>query len=1063
MYLTGDFGRWNETDEIEITGRLDDMVKINGYRIELDEISANLKHVEKAIVLKIEEELVAFVTPVTANVDQILLSAAQTLPHYMLPTIIVPLAAFPLTGNGKIDKKSLRQIDLNTYICKDGKYDDMSDIEKEIASIVAEVLKIDVYQISRDSDFFRLGGDSITAIGLANLASSQGMSITSRDVFMNRKIGLIATASQKQNEVLKPMKEMKFPSHVIDEIEEFLKLSREEFDAYPCTPLQSEMFAETMSNPSAFVYQMTWKLNEQVTLNRLRMAWIQVIEKHDILRTCFVPTSNGMFQAVLPFKPENVPLIKSSKDLNTSLSDGLKAGFTKESRSWVGMTVVSDPVSQTDQYFILKLHHIIYDGWSLAILRDDFRKAYSNQLDSDIVQFKPFVQHINSQSSTDIKRFWVDYLKGVEFDPLFKTISQGNTYGVVESILPITRKELKNSAQRLGTTEAAICKLAWAFTLKTLYQSEDVVFGEVVSGRDVNLDKIQRLTGPTISTVPFRLQMSGKTIGQLVSDMGNEKQFTRLQYATVGITEIQNWTKINPIIESIFKYQNYVASDKSNTELQLVETKSSSWNTVIFPLEVIVTPSETDISMNIEYRKDKIDLQTMLRIQKVYQKHIETILKDDSFGLIVEKDSLLSTEEISRLLKYGKGPAISLEFKCAHYAFEHYAKCYPELIAIEKGSQKMTYQELNEKSNMIASNLSERGVNVGDFVGLLAVRSIEMICGLIGILKVGAGYIPLDAALPNDRINYILDVVGCNNILYHAEVPEDTLNSMSDKQLISLEAAIDNSQQNYKITEIPPNSTAFVVFTSGSTGKPKGVNVSHQCITNYSLTNLPAMVPNLNQKRWASVFSVGFDMFSGEIISVLSNGGILCLPHQDIFEMVKTVDYLYSTPTFLSMLDPSNYENLKTILTAGEPMPPSLANVWFRKTVLINSYGPCETTVVSSFSKVESQSYTIGRPLPNTVQYILDKNMNLVPLGVAGELVIGGLGVTLGYINQPNLTSVKFITDHFANDGTKMYRTGDICRWTEDGELQILGREDDMVKVKGYRIELNEVSLAVEK
>ncbi|KAJ2991561.1 hypothetical protein HDV02_003691 [Globomyces sp. JEL0801] len=335
MYLTGDFGKWRENNEIEITGRLDDMVKMNGYRIELEEISKNLLHVDKSIVLKIGNELVAFVTPVSANSDQIMESAVQTLPHYMLPTMIIPLEDFPVTGNGKIDKNALLKYDISSFLNSVGDYDSMTENEKQIASIIASVLKIEVTDLARDTDFFRIGGDSITAISVANLATKKGRSLTSRDIFLKRKIGAIADVSLLDKPIGTILKDIYITDDILLEVKRKIDLPEEiNLDIYPCTPLQSEIFAECSVNKSSYIHQITWELNNVVTAVKLQEAWSKVIENHDILRTRFVSTTQNIFQVVIPYSHQHVPYLTSDLNLKAALEDGLLAGFSEHSPSW---------------------------------------------------------------------------------------------------------------------------------------------------------------------------------------------------------------------------------------------------------------------------------------------------------------------------------------------------------------------------------------------------------------------------------------------------------------------------------------------------------------------------------------------------------------------------------------------------------------------------------------------------------------------------------------------------------------------------------------------------------
>ncbi|KAJ3201890.1 hypothetical protein HK099_002064, partial [Clydaea vesicula] len=383
----------------------------------------------------------------------------------------------------------------------------------------------------------------------------------------------------------------------------------------------------------------------------------------------------------------------------------------------------------------------------------------------------------------------------------------------------------------------------------------------------------------------------------------------------------------------------------------------------------------------------------------------------------------------------------------------------PELVAVEHQGSSITYRELNEKSNKIAYKLASKGVNIGDYIGILTNRSIEMIIGIFGVLKAGAAYMIMDAKLPKSRMEYMLDVSKCKIVLVHPSVESEFSEYSHKIDLLSMSTFDfqDSIKKNEIVQKPTGNDPAYIVFTSGSTGKPKGVLISHGSLCNTILPQ-PNLVHVKKGERCGQFLNIAFDASIAEIFCTLSVGGTLVLCPENILEMPNNLESLVITPTGLSLLKPNDFPYLKNVVVGGEAITSSLAKTWSHLNLWM-SYGPSECTICCAEGKLEDiNKVTAGKPTPNTFHYIVDKNMNLVPRGIAGELVIGGKGVGMGYVNRPDLTAERFIANHFANDGSKMYRTGDICRWTEEGEIKILGRDDEMVKVKGYRIELSEVS-----
>jgi iturin family lipopeptide synthetase B len=427
---------------------------------------------------------------------------------------------------------------------------------------------------------------------------------------------------------------------------------------------------------------------------------------------------------------------------------------------------------------------------------------------------------------------------------------------------------------------------------------------------------------------------------------------------------------------------------------------------------------------------------------------------------------MLSNDENMRklLLEWGTGPTFQPTVACAHYAIEKCAQEDPFAIAIQQGDFSVSYAELDERATEIALKLTSQGVKPGNLVSLVTTRSIEMVCGIFGILKAGAAYVPVDATMPLGRIRYILETVESAATLYNPNLSDQILSLLENP--ISLSFSHPAIPPNYGLTrpKIPPNSPAYVIFTSGSTGKPKGVVISHASLSNFCLENVNHLDARKGD-RIPQLASISFDLCVAEIFLTLTAHATLILREQDdFFGVFKKINKLFCTPATLSKLNQSEYSNLELIAVGGEPLTKSLQEEWADKVELRNCYGPTEATVMSSASKVSKDGpITIGKPLANTFQYILDENMELVPVGVAGELYIGGKGVALGYYNLLELTAKKFPYNKFLNDGSKMFKSGDICKWTQDGELQIVGRKDDMVKIKGYRIELDEVNLAISK
>ena len=500
---------------------------------------------------------------------------------------------------------------------------------------------------------------------------------------------------------------------------------------------------------------------------------------------------------------------------------------------------------------------------------------------------------------------------------------------------------------------------------------------------------------------------------------------------------------------------------------QLDDVAKSNFND--YDLMLVVFPETNGITLNLEFDGSKCNSSVAKRLlhfmMSVTQRIGDALLKKERHQILKFFTSLNSAEE-KQLLDIGRGTQIALPTKTSHELFEQVVRKNREKIALEFEGQSMTYSELDNQSDAVALELIDRGVKVGDFVGIVTSRSMEMVVGILGVLKAGAAYVPIDSSIPLERITYILETAACTTVLYLYSTEKQIIDALGDRKLLKLKCQVGIKSQTRKHTlpTVPLDSPAYAVFTSGSTGNPKGVVICHKSLVNFAGT--PSNVLNVNPgTSTAQVCSIGFDACATEIFCTILNGGKLVLASEkNLTNAIALATNILLTPSLLAKLSPDDYPHIKRVVSVAEALPKDVLNTWASRVEFVNGYGPSETTMGSSWKQLcVDDQVTVGKPIWNSVQYIVDKDLQLVPFGVAGELVIGGVGVSMGYLNRPDLTAEKFVPNHFINDGSLMYRTGDLCRWTESGEIVIIGRMDDMVKVKGYRIELDEVAAAIDR
>jgi amino acid adenylation domain-containing protein len=575
-----------------------------------------------------------------------------------------------------------------------------------------------------------------------------------------------------------------------------------------------------------------------------------------------------------------------------------------------------------------------------------------------------------------------------------------------------------------------------------------------------------------ITTVPCRVRIDKSKplidwLGQMQSDHSSV-----IERCQIGLAELQKVMGIagdQKLFTTNFVFEN-IPKTTVNEGLEktlVVKSRSGSNQKAFndFDLQLILVPEKNGLKAHLEFDMTKLRRTNVVEIIEYFDFMLQTLvasLLQNPTDLKVGDVCGLPEERVQKLLQMGTGPIQEIPYEYAHYAFEEMAQKYPDMVAVEQSGRRITYQELDQQANELASVLINKGVQPGDYVAIVTMRSIEFIVGILAVLKAGGAYVPIDSEIPMERINYILQESACSVILYHPEIETELMTKLDSSKAVSLNSKATGMKWN------PPHLTgplpAYVIFTSGSTGKPKGVMIGHKSLS--AIINArPNFLDVYPGKRVAQFVSISFDICVGEIFFTLCAGGTLVLrTKQDPYAVMKVVDAAFVTPSVLLGMEPEDYSNLKMLVTGGEPINLATLNKWIHRVEYVNCYGPTETTCVSSRKRLTSTvDISTGKPLPNTKQYILDSKKQLVPIGVPGELAIGGCGVGLGYLNQPQLSNDRFIPNHFENDGTKMYMTGDICRWTETGEIQVIGRVDDQVKLKGYRIELDEVAAVVSK
>ncbi|KAJ3325488.1 hypothetical protein HDV06_004347, partial [Boothiomyces sp. JEL0866] len=1062
MYRTGDICRWTEEGEIQIIGRIDDMVKVKGYRIELDEVSAAInKHAEvhASVVLVRNNMLVGYVTPATINIDKLREFVLDILPHYMVPTVFVPVEEFKVNNNGKIDKKHLLAMEITQEF-------EAPETEKEIqlANIWAKVLNVNMEHIGKHTTFFELGGDSISAIQLLTFARDVGIILTVASIFKKPTLSLMAKSTLDDSHSIDL--NVTASDDIYEEVEFKYCIDHDDIeDIYPVTPLQAGLISSSIQDASTYVFQLKWVLDFEVDIAKLESAFDTITSAFDIFRTRFVVTSAGIYQVLQKnAKTEIHPIL----DMEEYCSWDLRRGFTVDDQSW--FRVGLGQAENGKHYFVWTMHHVLYDGWCLDRILSSLFAAYNGNHIAQSVPFKRAIQYIKSRDEKETDAFWSSYLQDVPRDEGFhqKITVEGGIDPPFEFKSSASLLDINKATALTQNTLATVVKAAWGLTLKMYQQKEIVIFGSVLSGRELPIPGVENIVGMMINTLPVVIRCSGGTTLKTFLQDIQKDYIDCLAFSHANLSQVQKLGGVESgqqLFTSSVVIENLPEDHQEDLpaiqEYQMDSDLLMNFNE--YDIQLTVVPEGKHLQLSVEYNNSKVGKKFVERFSNYFDNMLNSIVNKilEKKDVLVSELSHLTPNEMERLMTVGKGPIYSPPNEICHQSFDKRAKQTPNATAVVHGNVSITYSELQEKAAAIASQLQKNGVKKGDVVGLLTIRSIEMVVGMIGILKTGAAFIPIDSELPLERINHIIQSSKCRLILYHSNAAS-LLPNFNGIHLVALDSSKVADNPCHEVS-ISGEDAAYVIFTSGSTGKPKGVVVSHRSISN--LCNAEWFYPIKEGTKVGQLASIGFDVCVSDVFRTLSNGATLVLRDaEDYFAIIKDVDVIEISPAALLKMNPDDYPNLKVVVVGGEQCPITVRDTWANRVTLVNSYGPTEGTVTTSESILKvDQNINIGRPIPNSVQYIVNEKMELVPYGIQGELIIGGICVALGYLNRPDLTAEKFVHDHFMNDGSMMYRTGDICRWNDDGMLEISGRMDDMVKIKSFRIELNEVAMAVDR
>ncbi|MFK8104812.1 MAG: amino acid adenylation domain-containing protein [Saprospiraceae bacterium] len=1088
LYRTGDLGFWLPDGNVEFIGRKDLQVKVRGYRIELGAIETKLQAsdaVNNCVVLAKTDSfgtkcLIAYVIPNgTFQKEEILNYLKAELPEYMVPSIMIPLLEFPLNANGKVDKRALPEPDLGTLLS--GVYvAPQNEMEKQLVAIWKTLLQLD--KVGIYDNFFDLGGHSLLAIGLQGKVQKVfSVNITLQDVFTYPDIVSLAKYIDTLNKDL------------------FLSIEKvEDSSSYPVSSAQKRLYYLYQLDRDSTNYNITitCKSKANLEISKFEKAIFSLVDYHESLRTNFDVIDGEIRQVIKAGDDFKIDYYTTKNNSIDSIVESFIRPFNLEKDYLFRVGLVN--LENDTSILIFDLHHIITDGVSSDILLRDFRKLYHGKkllgLNLTYKDYSAWQQKILKNEDTLKDKTYFLEMYAEEITPLelpsdFNRPLEVDHAGSVFSfeLGEAERKGLQALMGSNGTRMYVVLLSLFKILFSKLSGSqEDIVVGTVTSGR--NHDDLEDLVGMFVNTLALRsYPTADKTfhdylleVRSLVFDSFSHQlyQFDDL----INDLSLAHEANRNPLFDVMFSYFRVVNKEESSSALMAPYEDLLQAETSKFDLMITASEYDDELSFDINYKTCLFKEETISTFVSYFRNIIQTVIlnKEIALGEINLLDTPARTELVNKfnLNKPGVAPNITISA-----LFKEQVRKDPEAVAVVFENKSLTYRELDYYSDKLSYHLLAKGLQLEQPVPIHIDRSLEMIIGIIGILKAGACYVPIDAEYPKGRIEFILKdtkaklVVTSTTLSKYLDVEIDT-----EFILLDDKAYLNASEPQIELS-ISPNNLAYIIYTSGSTGQPKGVAVAHRNLISLLASTKP-MFDFSASDIWSMIHSFSFDFSVWEIFGPLLSGGkLVIIPSSYKFNPTRMVDVLEKEQVTVLNMTPSAYKMLRGfildkvewiairyVIFGGEELKPNIIKDWrdqVETCKFINMYGITETTVHTTYKEigdreVENNVSNIGKPLSTFNYIILDANQNPVPKGVKGELYLKGEQVTRGYLNLLGVKNKGFSENPFKIDES-VYKTGDLVRLLENGDLEYLGRKDSQVEIRGHRIQLEEIVFAMER
>ncbi|KAK4124725.1 non-ribosomal peptide synthetase [Parathielavia appendiculata] len=1146
MYRTGDLVRYNSDGSISYIARKDTQVKLNGRRIELGEVEW---HCRSGLPDDAQSAVEVVMPPTTRTAAKSLAvfftlssNAASTasfsllpmneplrkaalameahvtaqLPSYMVPQLFVPVSVMPWTSAGKLDRRLLRQsLEEASRETVAGyrlsaaaaaavrQRGPASETEKKLQGLWESVLGLPAGSVGVADNFFRLGGDSLTAMRLIGSARAHKIVLTVLDVFEKPVLADMAQASGGSEATvpalpeLKPFELVHRPQPELDaliqELSSLCVLSQAQIrDVYPASPLQEGLVTLANKQEGAYVAVNTLKLSEDVELVQFKAAWQAVVDETDILRTRIVHSAAcGFFQVVAA--PEPIEWHDEP-----SLEEAVAKGKALGKQNGTRLTRFAIVEAPEGRLFVWALHHALYDGWSLGLLARQVQDIYYQGSIKGLTprpSYATFIRYLALRDVAASEKFWKDSLSDAASTIHFPQLPHTNGN---QTETPSFRAETRmikfnRSDIRINITVPTLIRAAWAIILAAYTGMDDIVFGETLAGRNIDVPGVTEMAGPTFTTVPNKVRVSrDMAVAELLQDL-HALASRVVPHQHLGLQHIK---RLSPDCAAACDFQNLlVIQSPASASLQQAklqagqgpdwEFKGESSTGSFFTHPLVLECTATDTAIEATFHHDEKVLSAWHTKRLAYQ--FEAVLKrlvemSDSKGAKLADIHAISPEDRALIARWNRKHVVEEVDSCIHDLFLEQASAHPDRVGVSGWDAELTYGEIREYSSRLALHLKQLGVRQGTLVPVCLERSGWSIVILMGIMMAGAAWVPLDPAHPVSRQKEVLESVKPSLIVCSPEHASRFF-GIVDTQL-SVDGAmlrdLPSPPHGRAVAPVSPSNTAYVLFTSGSTGRPKGVVVAHRdfCSSSRGYSRIVHLNPSSRVYHFASLT---FDAALMEVMTPLTIGACVCVPsaHDRLHDLAMSIvrlraTWIFLTPSVANLLDPDVVcQSLKTLVCGGEAMLAELVARWADRLALMNGYGPTETcvfAVVNPHLSTQKDPSVIGHPTGASHLWVVDPregcNDRLAPVGAVGELAISGPLISRGYLNDLEKTARSFVESPAwarrellagATPPTRIYRTGDLVRYRSDGAIEFVGRRDGQVKVNGQRIELGDI------